>query len=316
MIGLVTRAKIPDGLAIAILSRNAQPGTSPPMEAEANMQSKPFDRALRRVRRDRALRGWADNGFLQDHMAVELIERLQSVQRDFSNALILGFAGDALPNALQAMEISTVTADAGFALARAAGGIQCDEDRLPFADGSFDLVIAVGTLDTVNDLPGALRLIRQSLLPDGLFLGTFLGSGSLPVLRTAMLQADMIADRAAPRIHPQIDIRSAGDLLGRAGFALQVADGESLQVRYPSLSKLVADLRGSANTSLLEAPPLSRRGLAAAHAAFDAVQVDGKTAETFEIIYLTGWAPAPDQPKPAARGSGTSSLADALKSPR
>lgn len=286
------------------------------MEAATNMQDTPFNRTLRRLRRDRASRGWADHGFLQEHMATELVERLAGVQRTFSRALILGFAGEALPAALNAMQIDTVTADAGFALARAAGGIQCDEDRLPFADGSFDLVIAVGTLDTVNDLPGALRLIRQSLKPDGLFLGAFLGSGSLPVLRDAMYQADLTTNAAAPRIHPQIDIRAAGDLLGRAGFALQVADGETLQVRYPGLSGLVDDLRGAANNSLLSAPALSRFALAAAHAAFDAQRIDGKTAETFEIIYLTGWAPAPDQPKPAARGSGTASLADALKPPR
>lgn len=277
------------------------------------MQDTPFNRAQRRLRRDRAARNWAEHAFLQEHMANELVERLHGVQRDFSRALILGFAGDALPAALQAMQIETVTADAGFALAQAAVGVQCDEDRLPFADGSFDLVIAAGTLDTVNDLPGALRLIRQALKPDGLFLGAFLGSGSLKVLRNAMYQADQIAGGAAPHIHPQIDIRAAGDLLGRAGFALQVADGETLNVRYPGLSKLVADLRGAANGSLLGSPSLSRMALAAAHAAFDAEQIEGKTAESFEIIYLTGWSPAPDQPKPAARGSGTTSLANVLK---
>lgn len=283
------------------------------MESEPSAQDKPFDRSLRRIRRDRAARSWADHGFLQVHMAVEIVERLRAVQRDFSRALILGYAGDALPQALQEMRIKTVLADPGFQLAREARGVQCDEDRLPFADGCFDLVIGTGTLDTVNDLPGALRLIRQCLRPDGLFLGAFLGSGSLPVLRNAMLEADMTENAAAPRIHPQIDIRSAGDLLGRAGFALQVADGETLTVRYPDLSKLVADLRGSANANLLRTPPLSRSALAAAHAVFESGQSGGKTAETMEIIYLTGWAPAPDQPRPAARGSGTASLADALK---
>jgi SAM-dependent methyltransferase len=283
------------------------------MTTPTDARDKPFDRALRRVRRDRALRGWTDHAFLQQHMAAELLERLGVVQRDFSRALILGHAGDALPRALDAMRIDTVTADAGFALARAAGGVQCDEDRLPFADASFDLVVATGTLDTVNDLPGALTLVRRALRPDGLFLGAFVGSGSLPVLRRAMLQADLTGGGAAPRIHPQIDIRSAGDLLGRAGFALQVADGERLDVRYSGLSRLVADLRGSANGSLLHGPPLSRFAAAAAHAAFDAEQSDGKTRESFEIVYLTGWAPSPDQPKPAARGSGTASLAQALK---
>ncbi|MEO1168318.1 MAG: methyltransferase domain-containing protein [Pseudomonadota bacterium] len=283
------------------------------MESASDASDTPFDRMLRRIRRDRAAPRWADHAFLQAHMATELTERLAMVQRDFSHALILGYAGKELPRALEAMGIAAVTADPGYALAKAAGGVQCDEDRLPFADASFDLVIAAGTLDTVNDLPGALALIRRSLRPDGLFLGAFLGSGSLPVLRRAMMEGDLTGNISAPRIHPQIDIRAAGDLLGRAGFALQVADGERLEVRYAGLSRLVADLRGSANSNLLRAPPVTRMALAAAHAIFDARQSEGKTAETFEIVYLTGWAPAPDQPKPAARGSGTASLADVLK---
>lgn len=282
------------------------------MESASDASDTPFDRTLRRIRRDRAAPRWADHAFLQSHMAAELTERLAMVQRDFSHALILGYAGKELPRALEAMGIAAVTADPGYGLAKVARGVQCDEDRLPFADASFDLVIAAGTLDTVNDLPGALALIRRSLRPDGLFLGAFLGSGSLPVLRRAMMEGDLTGNISAPRIHPQIDIRAAGDLLGRAGFALQVADGETLEVRYAGLSRLIADLRGSANSNLLRAPPVTRMALAAAHAIFDARQSEGKTAEIFEIVYLTGWAPAPDQPKPAARGSGTASLADVL----
>lgn len=273
----------------------------------------PFDRRLRRVRRDRAAARWPDHAFLQTHMAKELIERLAVVQRRFSRALILGYAGKDLPRTLKAMGIDTLTADPGFRLARETEGIQCDEDRLPFADATFDLVIAAGTLDTVNDLPGALALIRHVLRPDGLFLGAFLGSGSLPLLRRAMIDADTTGNAAAPRIHPQIDIRSAGDLLGRAGFALQVADGETLTVRYPGLMRLVSDLRGSSNTSLLRGPSIGRVALAAAHASFDSHRIAGKTAETFEIVYMTGWSPSPDQPQPAQRGSGTTSLAKVLK---
>lgn len=283
------------------------------MESHSNAQDKPFDRSVRRIRRDRAAAQWSQHSFLQTHMVEELIDRLQGVQRKFARALILGFAGDALGSALMAMQIESVTVDSSMRLARTDNGVQCDEDRLPFADASFDLVIAAGTLDTVNDLPGALRLIRQCLRPDGLFLSAFLGSGSLPRLRQSMFEADMLNDSVAPRIHPQIDLRSAGDLLGRAGFALQVADGETLQVRYPNLSKLVADLRGSANSNLLKTPSLSRAALATAHASFESHQIEGKTTELFEIIYLTGWVPEPNQPKPAARGSGTKSLADALK---
>ncbi|WP_407947244.1 methyltransferase domain-containing protein [Parasphingopyxis marina] len=297
--------------------RTAPAGTSPAMNASAdhneNPGDKPFDRNLRRTRRDRAFAGWAEHAFLQQAMAEELAERLDTVQRDFSRALILGHSGDALPRALESRTITHITADPGFSFAESDGGIQCDEDRLPFAAESFDLVLSAGLLDTVNDLPGALHLIRRVLRPDGLFLGACLGAGSLPVLRSAMHEADMVSGRAAPRIHPQIDIRAAGDLLGRAGFALQVADCEELTVRFSSFGRLIGDLRGSANSSLLGGPPLSKSAYAAAAAAFESAQVDGKTAEKFAILYLTGWAPSPDQPKAAVRGSGTASLADVLK---
>jgi len=299
------------------LFRTAAAGTSPAMSAaedrDENPGDKPFDRNLRRIRRDRAFAGWDEHGFLQRAMAEELAERLDAVQRDFSRALILGHAGDALPHALESRNIAHLTADPGFRFAESVGGVQCDEDRLPFAAESFDLVLSAGALDTVNDLPGALHLIRRILRPDGLFLGACLGAGSLPTLRGAMHQADMLSGRAAPRIHPQIDIRAAGDLLGRAGFALQVADCEDLTVRFSSFGRLIADLRGSANSSLLGGRPLSKSAYATAAAAFDSARIDGKTAEIFAILYLTGWAPSPDQPKAAARGSGTASLADALK---
>ncbi len=272
-----------------------------------------FDRTLRRIRRDRAARHWDEHAFLQQRMAGELLQRLDTVQREFSRVLILGYVSDAFTSRLRDKRLDVVTADASQRLAARAGGVQCDEDRLPFRDASFDLVLAAGTLDTVNDLPGALTLIRRCLKPDGLFLAGFLGAGSLPVLRAAMMQADLASNRAAPRIHPQIDIRAAGDLLGRAGFALQVADGESVEVRYSGFAQLIADLRGSANGSLLRGPALSQTAYAAAHAAFEAQAIGGRIAEHFEIVYMTGWSPAPDQPKPAARGSGSASLADALR---
>jgi SAM-dependent methyltransferase len=260
----------------------------------------PFDRRLRRLRRDRAARsGEAD--YLHRLIADELIERLDLVKRDFRQALVLGCAGRALSERLRERGLGVTAADPGFRFARAAGGVQSDEDRLPFADGSFDLVVAAGTLDTVNDLPGALILVRRSLRPDGLFLGAFAGAGSLPRLRAAMLAADEAGGGAAPRIHPQIDVRTAGDLLARAGFALPVADGHGLDVRFPGLSSLVADLRAMAATNVLAARsrrPLSRPALAAAAAHFAArADADGKTAERFEIVHMLGWAPGPGQPR-------------------
>lgn len=274
----------------------------------------PFDRRLRRIRRARAGTSGGEARYLLRHAGEELIERLQSVRREFRRALMLGCidSGLAAPLRDSGMEVVSTDAGAGFA------DVQADEDRLPFADGAFDLVLSVGVLDSVNDLPGALALIRRALRPDGLFLGAFAGAGSLPALRRAVQAAEEAeALPASPRIHPQIDLRAAGDLLARAGLTLPVADGEAVTVRFASLSRLVGDLRAMGGTNALASRsrrPFGRTGLAAAMAAFAAeAEPDGKTAERFEIVYLTGWAPSPDQPQPARRGSATASLAQALK---
>lgn len=269
-----------------------------------------FDRTRRRLHRDRAAPAYAAHDFLRAHMLDGIAERLASVKRTFTDVLDLGChdGGLVLPPPAR-----IARADAGFAFARAAGGVQADEDRLPFADGAFDLVVSGGVLDTVGDLPGALTLARRVLRPDGLFVGAFLGGESLATLRSVLLAAE--GDRPAARLHPRIDVRSAGDLLVRAGFALPVADIETLTVRYSSLFGLLADLRGMGATSLLADPaPLARATLARAAESFAArADKDGKTAERFDIVYVTGWSPAPSQPQPARRGSGTASLAAALR---
>jgi SAM-dependent methyltransferase len=280
------------------------------------MEDGPFDRRLRRLRRDRAAR-IADADYLHRRAAAELAERLNLVTRRFERALDLGCGAGAMRAELAARGIATIAADSGAVFAAGAGGVQCDEDRLAFADSSFDLIVSVGTLDTVNDLPGALALIRRALVPDGLFLAAFAGAGSLPALRGAMRAAEEAEGLPpAPRLHPQIDVRAAGDLLTRAGFALPVVDREALTVRFSGLDRLVADLRGMAATNILATRsrrPFGRCGHAAAAAHFAAAaDADGRTAERFEILYLSGWAPGPDQPRPARRGSGAVSLADAL----
>jgi SAM-dependent methyltransferase len=279
-----------------------------------------FDRRLRRLRRDRAAPRFRDHGFVIDLIEEELILRLDSVKRSFASALILGCADGGLLRAVTDRGIRPVAADAGFAFARTSGGVQCDEDRLPFADGSFDLVLSAGVFDTVNDLPGALTLIRRVLRPDGLLLAGFAGAGSLPRLRAATLAADSAAGGVPARIHPQIDVRAAGDLLVRAGFALPVTDGDTLSAGYRDPLRLVADLRGMAAGNLLrgQKPPFfGRARLAALYDALMAeAEPDGRLIERFEIVYLTGWSPGPDQPRPARRGSATASLAKALKAPR
>lgn len=286
------------------LSRRARRATSRRVD-----QPEIFDRTRRRHRRDRAAPRFARANFLRAAMLEGIADRLASVTRSFGDVLDLGTAdaGFALAGARIAC------CDAGFRFAHAAQGVACDEDRLPFADGAFDLVVSAGALDSVNDLPGALVLARRILRPDGLFLAAFVGAGSLASLRACLRTAE--SERPVARIHPQVDVRSAGDLLVRAGFALPVADVEPLTVRYAGLGGLLADLRDMAATNLIAGtPPLTRTTLARAAAAFaERADPDGKTAERFEIVYLTGWAPASSQPRPAARGSATASLAAALK---
>ncbi len=266
-----------------------------------------FDRAARRLRRDRAAAGYADHDFLRAAMLEGIADRLASVTRDFGDVLDLGcFDGAFVPPPGAAI----TRIDAGAIWAK--GGVQADEDRLPVAPESFDLIVSAGVLDSVNDVPGALVQIRRALRPDGLFLGAFVGGGSLAVARASFLAAE--ADRPAARFHPMIDVRSAGDLLVRAGFALPVADAEPLDVRYPDLFRLIGDLRGMAASNVLHRRvPLTRRALAAAAQAFaDRADPDGRITERFDLIFLTGWAPSPDQPKPARRGSATASLASAI----
>ena len=283
------------------LPRGTRPAVTPP---------EIFDRSLRRLRRDRAQPAYPAFDFLRAQMLDGIAERLDSVTRRFEDVLDLGcFDGAFVPP--PGARITRI--DPGAAFAGAAGGVQADEDRPTFPDGSFDLIVSAGTLDTVSDLPGALALARRALRPDGLLLAAFTGGATLSTLRAALRAAE--GDAPAARIHPQVDVRAGGDLLARAGFALPVADIETLSVRYGDLFGLIRDLRGMAATNLMPGtPPLTRDTLARAAQAFAArADPDGRTAERFDIVYLTGWAPAETQPKPARRGSATASLADALR---
>lgn len=272
-----------------------------------------FDREARRLRRGRGpARGRAD--FLAQLAGEELLDRIDAVQRHFTRALELG-CGSGIGEALRERDVAVTSTD--VAPGRAGSGRVAEEDALPFEAGSFDLVVSASGLDTVNDLPGALVLARRALAPDGLFIAALSAAGTLPTLRRAMRAADEEDAGASPRFHPQVDVRAAGDLLGRAGFALPVADTVRLDLRYPDLFALVADLRDAGATNLLAdraRTGLTRAQAAAAAAAFaDAADPDGRTRERIELVVLTGWAPAPSQPQPARRGSGTQSLAEALK---
>ncbi|MGN6358028.1 MAG: methyltransferase domain-containing protein [Novosphingobium sp.] len=163
-----------------------------------------------------------------------------------------------------------------------------DEEQ-PFPSGNHDFIASLGTLDTVNDLPGALVHLRNALAPGGLMIASFVGAGSLPQLRAAMLAAD--GERPAPRMHPMVDVRAGAQLLQRAGFADPVADYRTLQASFRSLDGLVADLRAQGLTSVLArgGSPLGRAALDRARQAFGAAGENGRTVERFEIVTLSGW---------------------------
>ncbi|CAN5287017.1 methyltransferase domain-containing protein [soil metagenome] len=277
-----------------------------------------FDKALRARRRDRAAAHFAAHDFLYEAAAEEMLDRLADVSRTFSDALVIGAPTPTLPAALRARGLTVTVADPGAIFADAQGGVMVDEDSLlPFAAESFDIILNCGTLESVNDVPGFLLQVRGLLRPDGLLLAAFVGAGSLPALRAALLAAD--GDKPAQRIHPQIDVRSAGDLLSRAGFTMPVADIQALRVGYASLFGLIGDLRGMGAAQCLVSapPPLTRTALARAAERFALeAEPDGRVRERFEIVHISGWRPDPSQPKPARRGSATVSLAEALPPPK
>lgn len=218
-------------------------------------------------------------------IAADAVDRLGFLNRRFDKVLAIGDTTGAFGEGLAAMGSAVERADpAGL------GSIAIDEES-PLPVGPYDLVASLGLLDTVNDLPGALVLMRRALTADGLMLASFLGAGSLPILRKAMLAAD--GERPAPRIHPQVDVRAAGQLMTRTGFASPVVDGWGFEVAFESLDQLVADLRAQGLSNVLAdpGPPLGKAALARARAAFAAEAAsDGLVRERFELVTLSGWS--------------------------
>jgi NADH dehydrogenase [ubiquinone] 1 alpha subcomplex assembly factor 5 len=273
-----------------------------------------FNGQRRRALLDRAGANGIASSFLWQHIADELQSRVSFVSRSFSKALFIGpigywsqhIAGDRNWD-MHYAALNQAQAD----------DMQCglvDEDALPFDPGSFDIIVTAGTLDSVNDLPGALIQIRRCLQPDGLMLASLFGSGSLMTLKQVLMRAD--GDRVMPHIHPQIDLRSAADLLSRTGFALPVADLDILNVRYSDWRTLIADLRCGGIGNALAGPRTynGKSWPSRIEQSWNALTAaDGKVDEQFAFLQLIGWSPSPDQPKPAKRGSGSVSLAEALK---
>jgi NADH dehydrogenase [ubiquinone] 1 alpha subcomplex assembly factor 5 len=257
--------------------------------------------------------------FLVAMLADELADRLAFVSRQFRRVALVGpVAGQAHCFSLGDAEVDSFAFGDGEigAFLPAEGlleSLTVDGD-IGHAKGRYDLIIAAPMMDAVNDLPGVLAQYRLALQPDGLFLGAFFASGSLATLRAVMQAAD--DGRGVARIHPQVDLRSLGDLMQRARFALPVVDEQSLTLTYADPMKALTDLRalGQGNALATQTPMSGKGALIRALTDWaERADADGRVAEQLAIAHLSGWAPSPDQPKPARRGSATVSLADALR---
>lgn len=214
--------------------------------------------------------------FLLDDIADDIIERLSFVCHEPRRALVIGHCNHPLAEYLKRNDTAVAVSPT----------INPAE---PLSIGGYDCIAVIGQLDAINDLPGALIHLRNALVPGGLVITSFIGGQSLPALRAAMLAAE--PDRPAARLHPMVDARAAPQLLQRAGWKDSVVDTHTLTVRYSSLDQLVHDLRdqGLGNALARPAAPLGKTALVYARTAFAARgDCDGKTAETFEIITLTG----------------------------
>jgi SAM-dependent methyltransferase len=272
------------------------PGQAPP---------KLFDRALHRKRLERAAGGYAQADFLKRRAALDVVERLEGVLRDFPLALDLAARTGAFRQALTASPAAArigrlIEADLSGAMLAGRGGLRvvADEERLPFAPASLDLVVSTLGLHWTNDVVGALIQIRRALKPDSLFIGAFLGGVTLTELRQSLVAAEIeILGGAGSRVSPFADAADAAVLLDRAGFRQPVTDVDRVTVTYEHPLRLLADLRQMGETSVLaerHPRPLTRALLARAAALYVErfADADGRVPATFEILTLTGWTPA------------------------
>lgn len=288
-----------------------------------------FDRARVARNRDRASFDYRDYAFLKGKESTQLLERLNDSPREFAHALDLwahdGQASEALQRSgnverVTALEPSHRMVDA--LKARHIDAVLSEDETLPFQPASFDLVTSVLSLHWANDLPGVLSQVRTVLKPDGLFLGCLFGGRTLHELRASLIEAESeLTGGISPRLSPLPSLQDMAGLLQRVGFALPVADIERVTVRYEHPIKLLHDLKGMGEQAAFATRegqarrPLSRRILARMSEIYaeQFSDPDGRVRASFEIIWLSGWAPAANQPKPLRPGSGKFSLAAAVK---
>lgn len=281
-----------------------------------------FDRAALRRRRERIAGDWDRQAFLKREISARLVERLDDVKRTFPLALDLGCHGDEVATALhrRASVGRLIRSDLGhgFACRSAGPALVADDEALPFAPQCFDLVLSAMTLHWVNDLPGTLIQIGRILRPDGLFLGAMFGGATLWQLRQALAAAESeIESGLSPRVSPFADLRDAAGLLQRAGFALPVADSETIDVEYDNALALMRDLGAMGESNLVAE---RRRGLSRRATLMRAAEIyaerftrpSGRVVASFEVLFLHGWAPHESQQKPLRPGAAARRLAEAL----
>ncbi|MDP4593678.1 MAG: class I SAM-dependent methyltransferase [Beijerinckiaceae bacterium] len=279
-----------------------------------------FDTALGKARLLRA-RASGPATFLLDRVIDDLMERLAATMRPFPRVADMATPVNSLVRALAAATperaltyFAPVPEEPGTTWQTIVGNLE----HIDLPPGSFDLALSALALQAVNDLPGALLQIRRLLAPDGLFLACLMGGQSLQELRSAFAEAEAaISGGASPRVFPFADLRDLGALLQRAGFALPVTDIDSVTVRYDTMFALMADLRAMGATNILQqrSRTFLRRDVllrAAEIYAEKHADPDGRVRATFEIIWLSGWAPHESQQKPLQPGTAKMRLADAL----
>lgn len=249
-----------------------------------------FDRRLRTLRRDRAARIGPEL-FLYDRAFDDCLDRLRDIPRKFERALLLGCPSSDWVTQTGALAAEVVALDPGSQFALRSGGQQIEEDRHDFGEQAFDLCIAVGTLETVNELPLALQRLHRALKPDSPIIGAIAGGNSLPALRASLMEAGRRQGRVVARAHPRIEASALAQLLLAAGFYMPVVDVDRVRIGYTSLAALIRDLRSMGTTSVLaqRRPPFSRSEFLAASTEFQKLGEGGRTEETVEILHFLAW---------------------------
>ena len=264
-----------------------------------------FDRRAVRLHRDRAAATVGAVAPILREVAERLLDRLDDTKHRFTKALDVGGRGVVAP-LLRGRGIAVVSCDLSPAMAAVNGGaaVAADEEFLPFAPGSFDLVVANLSLHWVNDLPGALIQLRMALKPDGLFLASLPALGTLGELRAALMEAEaMVAGGASPRVSPFPDLGDGAELLQRAGFALPVVDADRIAIAYRNPLELLRDLRAAGEGNAVRLRDRRTPPQALFPVALSALpKQDERVPATLRLAMLTGWAPAESQPKPLSRG--------------